>query len=235
MAPTAEIGLDVVDALKPDLILLDLNLPGMDGFQALEHLREKESARHLPIIAVSAHAMDAQIKRARAAGFDDYITKPFSVDEVLTKVASVLQVNYTPPQDSAPGNGELSPADYPGLDWQDAGKIAAAAATLPPAYLDVVNKQAADLPGLIDKVQAAREKGDAREMERAAHSLKSYSASFGVRTLSTLAQAVEARAKAGDLTAVTNAQVEEMHLAYANARKDIGRLLEDLMARQAGN
>lgn len=115
--------------------------------------------------------------------------------------------------DSAGSGVALTPASYPELDWEDAAKIAAAAAALPPAYLEVVNKQAAEIPDLISQVEA----GNAREAERAAHSLKSYSASFGARSLWSLAQEAEARAKAGDLAAVSG-MMEAMHAAHGQAR-----------------
>jgi HPt (histidine-containing phosphotransfer) domain-containing protein len=119
--------------------------------------------------------------------------------------------------DSAGSGVALTPASYPELDWEDAAKIAAAAAALPPAYLEVVNKQAAEIPDLISQVEAALEAGNAREAERAAHSLKSYSASFGARSLWSLAQEAEARAKAGDLAAVSG-MMEAMHAAHGQAR-----------------
>jgi CheY-like chemotaxis protein len=66
---------------KPDLILMDLSLPRMDGWQAAHELKADASLAHIPVIALSAHAMRSHEERARASGCDDFLTKP--IDETL--------------------------------------------------------------------------------------------------------------------------------------------------------
>ena len=65
---------------RPDLVLLDISLPGMDGTEILQRLRSDASLRTLPVIALTAHAMAGDKEKFLAAGFDDYVTKPI-VDE----------------------------------------------------------------------------------------------------------------------------------------------------------
>jgi PAS domain S-box-containing protein len=88
-APTAEIGIELVRARRPNVVLMDINLPGMSGFEALRKLREWPETRDIPVIALSAAAMDRDKKRAEQAGFYRYLTKPVRVDE-LTDVLEVL-------------------------------------------------------------------------------------------------------------------------------------------------
>jgi PAS domain S-box-containing protein len=80
-AGTAEAGLEIVARQPPDLILLDINLPGMDGFDALRRLRENPDTRTIPVVALTANAMTREIERGMGAGFDAYLTKPIDVAE----------------------------------------------------------------------------------------------------------------------------------------------------------
>jgi two-component system, cell cycle response regulator DivK len=80
-----------VDAFKPNLILLDLAMPGISGWELQEQLRAKPELNQTPIIAVSALAMQSDIERAERAGFDGYITKPFHVDEVRLRLVEFVE------------------------------------------------------------------------------------------------------------------------------------------------
>lgn len=80
-----ENGVDALAGLRsqrPDLVLLDISLPGMDGNEILSHIRAEVSLRSLPVIALTAHAMTGDREKYLAAGFDDYVTKPI-VDETI--------------------------------------------------------------------------------------------------------------------------------------------------------
>ena len=82
-AHTAELGLDMARAAPPDIILMDINLPGMDGFQALEALRADNRTRDVPVIALSADALPFTVRRGEQVGFMAYLTKPVRVDALL--------------------------------------------------------------------------------------------------------------------------------------------------------
>ena len=90
-AHNAELGLELAREHKPDVIILDINLPGMDGFTALEHLKRSENTRLIPVIALSANAMPSDIKKGHEAGFRDYLTKPVDPDEIQAAVEKVLR------------------------------------------------------------------------------------------------------------------------------------------------
>lgn len=85
-APTAELGLNLARNLQPNLILMDVNLPGMNGIQALNNLRGEEETKNIPVIAISAAAMPHEIQRGKEAGFEAYITKPIKVPEVIKAI-----------------------------------------------------------------------------------------------------------------------------------------------------
>lgn len=77
IANTGEEGLQMVKSQKPDLILMDINLPGMNGIETMKAIRAYgPKYAKIPVIAISADAINEEIKRAMQAGFDDYLTKP---------------------------------------------------------------------------------------------------------------------------------------------------------------
>ena len=84
------IGLDKVRHEEFDLVLVDINMPGMSGFEFLQAMREKQGARHIPAIAISANAMDKDIEKGKAAGFDEYLTKPLDVALFIQAVKRLL-------------------------------------------------------------------------------------------------------------------------------------------------
>ena len=89
-APEPLLGLELATENIPDLILLDINLPGMDGYQVLEKLRNQDSTKDIPVIAISANAMSKDIEKGKKAGFNGYITKPVNVKKLLEEIESKL-------------------------------------------------------------------------------------------------------------------------------------------------
>ena len=87
---TAEEGLEKALTERPDLILMDINLPGLSGLDALELLREFDDLRDVPVIAMSADAMPAQVEKCLAAGFYNYLTKPLNVEKFLITIDGAL-------------------------------------------------------------------------------------------------------------------------------------------------
>jgi CheY-like chemotaxis protein len=77
-------------AVKPDLILMDLGLPGIDGWEATAQLKADDTTRHIPIIVLSAHAMTNDRTLALAAGGDDFDTKPVRFERLLEKIEALL-------------------------------------------------------------------------------------------------------------------------------------------------
>jgi two-component system, cell cycle response regulator DivK len=89
-ATDAEAGLTLARAERPHLILMDIQLPGMDGLEATMELKGDDSTRSIPVIALTALAMKGDEERIRAAGCDGYIAKPMRYQEFLATVAAQL-------------------------------------------------------------------------------------------------------------------------------------------------
>jgi signal transduction histidine kinase/CheY-like chemotaxis protein len=94
IAEEARVGIDIANDRQPDLILMDINLPGMSGVTALKQLRVNKNTSSIPIIAVSANAMQSHIDKALLEGFDSYITKPIKVGQFLDVIFHHLKNNY---------------------------------------------------------------------------------------------------------------------------------------------
>jgi CheY-like chemotaxis protein len=90
LAVDGEDGLDVARAKTPDLILMDMSLPTVDGWEATRRLKSDDVLRHIPVIALTAHAMSNDREKAIAAGCDDYETKPIELPRLLAKMEALL-------------------------------------------------------------------------------------------------------------------------------------------------
>lgn len=90
VAESGYAGLDQINAQMPDLVLLDINMPGMNGYEFLLQFRQQDPARDVPVIAVSASATSDDIRRGLDAGFDAYLTKPLRVHELLMTLERFL-------------------------------------------------------------------------------------------------------------------------------------------------
>lgn len=91
IAETAEAAMEQIRQQPPDLILMDVHLPGISGLDAVRLLKADSHTEHIPVIAVSAAAMAGDVADGLAAGFRGYLTKPFNVEQLLATVAETLK------------------------------------------------------------------------------------------------------------------------------------------------
>jgi CheY-like chemotaxis protein len=84
-------GVELAERERPDLILMDLSLPVMDGWEATRRLKANDDLRSIPVIALTAHAMAGDKEKALAAGCDDYLVKPLDEDELMARIAKYLE------------------------------------------------------------------------------------------------------------------------------------------------
>ena len=89
-AEHADEGLALATREQPDLILMDMGLPGLDGWDATRRLKSEPQLKHIPVIALTAHVMQGDREKALAAGCDDYDTKPFQFPRLLAKIEALL-------------------------------------------------------------------------------------------------------------------------------------------------
>jgi two-component system cell cycle response regulator DivK len=101
-ATSAREGIDVAEQQIPDLILMDVNMPEMDGLTATAHLRQNPALSHVPIIALTANLMRNVLDEALEAGCDGYIAKPITVDDLPKQIMSYLENGRTREDNSFP-------------------------------------------------------------------------------------------------------------------------------------
>ena len=90
LAVDGDEGMSMAKTESPDLILMDMSLPGTDGWQASKILKSDPATCDIPILGLSAHAMEAERQKALQAGCDDYDTKPIDMDRLLRKINTLL-------------------------------------------------------------------------------------------------------------------------------------------------
>jgi CheY-like chemotaxis protein len=83
-------GVAMAQSEKPDLVLMDLSLPGIDGWEATRRIKAGAETKHLPVIGLTAHAMAGDREKALEAGCDDYDTKPIELERLIGKIESLL-------------------------------------------------------------------------------------------------------------------------------------------------
>jgi CheY-like chemotaxis protein len=101
-AADATVGIELARTQRPEVILMDINLPGISGIRALKLLQEDPLTRHIPVVAISANAMPHDIRKGLEAGFFHYLTKPIRVDAFMTALDVALEASKAAPAASEP-------------------------------------------------------------------------------------------------------------------------------------
>jgi CheY-like chemotaxis protein len=102
-------GIEIARAEQPDVILMDINLPGISGVEALEILRHDPLTAHIPVVAVSANAMPRNIEKGLQSGFFRYLTKPIKVNEFMVTLEAALELAGTKKAQVRQGQGGIDP------------------------------------------------------------------------------------------------------------------------------
>ena len=177
-----------------DMILMDVQMPEMDGFEATAAIRaqERESGRHIPIVAMTAHAMKGDRERCLEAGMDHYISKPIRAGDLLELVEQCVGV---PCSKEGGAQSGAAPSDFP-----DRKKILELFDGDEKLYCEVVDTFREDGPRQLDSIRKAVADNDAGAVERASHLLKGSVGSFGAPGAFYAAQQLENLGRASDLS-----------------------------------
>jgi two-component system sensor histidine kinase/response regulator len=191
-------GREALDALARedfDVVLMDVQMPEMDGFEATDAIRTKEkiTGRHLPIIAMTAHAMKGDRERCLEAGMDDYVSKPVHAAELLRVLQKFSpQAAASPLAPAPPVAAERAVfAHQTALDRLDGDEK---------LLEEVIQLFVGDAPNRMAEVRAALEQGDPKRLQMAAHSLKGAAGYIGAERTAAQSLKLEELGNKGDLS-----------------------------------
>jgi two-component system, sensor histidine kinase and response regulator len=225
-------GREAVGAWRPgafDVVLMDVQMPEMDGFEATAAIRarDREAGTHTPILAVTAHAMKGDRERCLAAGMDGYVTKPIRPDGLWRAIAECLRRKEEGKQ-GAPSDSSFiqPPSSVPASDALGREALLQRVGGDEELLAELVTVFRADGARLLEEIAAGLERGDAKAVERAAHSLKGSVRFFGAAAAADEALGLEKMGRAGDLAGGRE--------ALARLHAECERLLAALPAGEGG-
>ncbi|MCP4041810.1 MAG: response regulator, partial [Gammaproteobacteria bacterium] len=179
-----------------DLIFMDIQMPKMDGFQATETIRQDRRKQHLPIIAMTAHAMADDREKSLASGMNDHVTKPIDPNALYQTLMRWLPPSKTNPAPSPKETGDSSlPFDPPGIDAAIGLEKVLGDRQL---YRKILIEFHQDHRDAAIAIQRLLDRGEWKEAENLAHSLKGAAGNLGAVGLFTAAGGLEAALKIGD-------------------------------------
>jgi CheY-like chemotaxis protein len=230
VATNGKLVLDMLEAGQFDVILMDVQMPEMDGFETTAAIRSKEklTGKHIPIVAMTAHAMKGDRERCLAAGMDEYISKPINVIELMEVLESfsdsTIPVLPHPEQ------------SHPALDKRVAlNRVGGDQALL----IDLGRLFGGESARLLAAIHDAADLKDTEALQNAAHSLKGSVATFAAYEAVEAALKVERLARSGDLTGINDAisslafEIERVLSALAELADD-PELEQDVPSLQNG-
>ncbi len=191
-------ALSLLQTAKYDLVLMDIQMPEMDGFTATQEIRklEKRTGNHLPIIALTAHAMKGDRERCLEAGMDGYVAKPITARE-LTQVIAAVRPPHAMPNASTEAPPRTVPT-IPTIHWNPSHVLEQLGGD-EQLFQEVIGILVSQAPKQIADLRAGIAQGNAEAVERSAHSLKGELGYFGVSGILQKARELEESARKHNL------------------------------------
>lgn len=233
----AQVAADGAEALARiqessfDLVLMDCQMPVMDGYESTQKIRIWERSdvsggrRHVPIVAMTANAMQGDREKCLNAGMDDYLAKPIKRDMLAAQLAKWLPA-YAPGETTnavAMTEGAGGPAS-PNESALDMSVLAQLADLMGEGLESVIATYLSDTPAQLAAIHSAIERGDREVMARGAHSVKSSSLSLGTTVLSRAAEALEKLGRDNGSMSQAEKLLAAMRAAYEPAQLQLREL-----------
>ena len=228
VAENGQVAVDRVTQKRYDIVLMDLQMPVMDGFEASRKIRENTSLDALPIVAMTANAMSGDRERCLDAGMQDHVPKPIdpptlyrALVEWITPREGLGEVDLNQ-LESLASSDQYDVPEFDGMDTTEGLSRLGGNAKL---YRDLVFRFAKDQRGAADSIDAAIELNDLETAERLSHTLKGVAGNLGAKVIQSIAARVEKSLNSKDVSA---AQSDLPELA-----SEVGKLVNQIDAFQA--
>jgi len=229
LANNGQEALDAWAANSFDLVLMDVQMPEMDGLEASRQirLREQDTGAHIPIIAMTAHAMTGDRERCLEAGMDEYLSKPIRIRQLADKLAMVLAPSSAHAgKESKPieSSTEVSSVDEELIDWEEAMEGVQGDHEI---FRQIVQVFLEESEQLMRELAACSEQNDTAGIKRAAHSLKGAVLCIAAQPSVEIAVQIEECASQGDLSAVQS-HISTMQKHLVCIRSSLARYLREV-------
>ena len=190
-------AVQILERLRFDAVLMDVQMPEMDGYEATWCIRRSPHLQNLPVIAMTAHAMKGDRERCLEAGMNDYVTKPIDTGELFSCLASWINGDEKSGEWEEAGvesveNSTLPPIRLPGIDSETGIRRVGGNHHL---FLKLVREFGREYQGAADDIQAAIGKGDMETVRRLAHTLKGVAGNLSAKNLQEASRGLEEAAR----------------------------------------
>jgi len=209
-AGNGELALEALEKMRFDLVLMDVEMPVMNGIETTRAIREREkqSGGHIPIIAVTAHAMKSDMERCLAAGMDAYLSKPIKGEDLIMTIDRFAPSHVCEQPPRAPAPSPTETIDLPVLMDRMGGDGS--------LLKEIIGIFLAECPTYLDEINSAFTRWDPEALEKAAHRLKGAVANFAAAGAFEAAAELERIARSRDRDHAT--------AAVENVRTEIERV-----------
>ncbi len=220
-------ALRVLQRTEIDVVLMDVQMPKLDGLETTAEIRRRErgTTRHLPIIALTAHAMKGDRERCLAAGMDGYVAKPIQIQELLESIAKLIPSAVTMATSTSTDRDVSASQESAGIDWNAALKSVAGDRDL---LRELVCIFLVESPPWLTDLRQAVDQHDPSRIQQLAHKLKGSLAQFGAQSATEIAQRLE--------TLGANQQLDSALDVFSELDDQLHRVLSTLadFAKSAG-
>ncbi len=200
-------ALEALDKERVDLVLMDVQMPEMDGFKATELIRDREKGNggHIPIVAMTAHAMKGDREKCLAAGMDSYMSKPIRAEDLFLIIEDLAHRSQDKKKESSPSSKHVEAFAEDILDLSKAMSTVAGDRVL---FEEIANLFLEDAADKIVKLREGVVRGDASVVAQTAHTLKGSVGYFGAKRAFDAVYRLELMGKNGTWTEAETAQLE---------------------------